>query len=106
MPVLRIGSGPDCHIRLTDPSLAAHHAEVRVDADGSWLVDRSRAPGTFVNGRRIRRHRLRDGDIIDLGAVRLRYRHAEDLKAKVAGFLREVLRPRAGDAAQVWPSAG
>ncbi len=39
--------------------------------DGWLLIDLSSTNGCFVNGRRVREHRLRDGDLISVGQHQL-----------------------------------
>jgi type II secretory pathway predicted ATPase ExeA len=41
--------------------------------DGWMLIDLSSTNGCFVNGRRVREHRLRDGDLIAVGHHQLRF---------------------------------
>jgi pSer/pThr/pTyr-binding forkhead associated (FHA) protein len=41
--------------------------------EGWMLIDLSSTNGCFVNGRRVREHRLRDGDLIAVGHHQLRF---------------------------------
>jgi pSer/pThr/pTyr-binding forkhead associated (FHA) protein len=41
--------------------------------DGWLLIDLGSTNGCFVNGRRVREHRLRDGDLIAVGHHQLRF---------------------------------
>jgi len=50
-----------------EPIVSAQHAKIVRLEDGFVLVDLESRNGTFVNGRRIQRARLRDGDRIVLG---------------------------------------
>ena len=43
------------------------HAELRQEGATYWIVDLGSMNGTLVNGRRVERERLRDGDRITLG---------------------------------------
>jgi pSer/pThr/pTyr-binding forkhead associated (FHA) protein/subtilisin family serine protease len=69
-----IGRSTDNDIHLSDGLASRHHA--RIDAQqGVYLIsDLDSANGTFVNGQRIRRHELRDGDEIRIGDSHLRFR--------------------------------
>jgi adenylate cyclase len=42
-------------------------------AEGWMLIDLSSTNGCFVNGRRVREHRLRDGDLIAVGHHQMRF---------------------------------
>lgn len=62
---LAIGRAPDNDVHLTDQSVSQYHARVSVTADGAILVeDLASTNGTYVNGERITRHTLRDGELV------------------------------------------
>ena len=46
-------------------------------ADGSWVEDLNSTNGVFVRGKRVRRYRLQDGDVVKLGMHELTYYRAE-----------------------------
>ena len=54
-PVTMLGRGTDCDLRLVDPGVSRHHAELRVEDDEVVLVDLGSTNGTFVNGQPVRR---------------------------------------------------
>jgi len=62
-----IGRSKDCDIRLEDPNVSRRHAEVRREGEAYWLVDLDSTNGVAVNGARIRRSRLNEGDRITIG---------------------------------------
>lgn len=66
-----IGRAEENEIWLDDPDLSRYHA--RLDAHGHTylLIDRGSTNGTFANGQRVERHRIRDGDVIELGGSML-----------------------------------
>jgi hypothetical protein len=68
---LLIGRARDCDIRLTDPNVSRRHAEVRREGAAYFVVDLDSTNGTEVNGRRLRRARLEDGDTIVLGSTEI-----------------------------------
>ena len=50
------------------------HATVEREADGLYIVDLESLNGTYVNRRRVERHRLRDGDELQIGKFKLTFR--------------------------------
>ena len=73
-PVTLLGRGTDCDLRLVDPGVSRHHAELRVEHDQVVLVDLGSTNGTFVNGQPVRRVALSDGTHISLGRTHLVFR--------------------------------
>jgi hypothetical protein len=73
-PVTLLGRGTDCDLRLVDPGVSRHHAELRVENDQVVLVDLGSTNGTFVNGQPIRRVALTDGTHVSLGRTTLIFR--------------------------------
>jgi hypothetical protein len=71
--VIRIGRGLAADLRLDESSVSRRHAIVVPRATGARILDDRSSYGTFVNGRRIQQTDLRDGDVIVLGRVMLRY---------------------------------
>lgn len=68
--VVSIGRHPMCDLRFDanqDLDVSAKHAEIRVLDDRYVLHDLGSTNGTFVNGRRITTHELRDGDTVVFG---------------------------------------
>jgi hypothetical protein len=70
-PVTLLGRGTDCDLRLVDPGVSRHHAELRVENEQVVLVDLSSTNGTFVNGQPVRRVALTDGTQVSLGRTTL-----------------------------------
>jgi hypothetical protein len=73
-PVTLLGRGTDCDLRLVDPGVSRHHAELRVENDQVVLVDLGSTNGTFVNGQPVRRVALSDGTHVSLGRTTLVFR--------------------------------
>ncbi|TMJ97449.1 MAG: DUF2662 domain-containing protein [Actinobacteria bacterium] len=68
-----LGRSRDCDITLGDPNVSRRHAEVRLDDGGYEIVDLNSTNGIEVNGRRVDRARLAEGDVIVLGETELRF---------------------------------
>jgi hypothetical protein len=66
-----IGRSRDCDIQVADANVSRRHAEVRQEGAAHWVVDLDSTNGTEVNGRRLKRSKLRPGDTITVGATDL-----------------------------------
>jgi hypothetical protein len=71
--VIHIGRGLAADLRLDESSVSRRHAILVPRASGARILDDRSSYGTFVNGRRVQQADLRDGDVIVLGRVMLRY---------------------------------
>lgn len=69
----RIGRSEESEIVLLDPGVSRAHAVVEIKAGAAVVRDLGSTNGTFVNGRRVEREALRDGDELRLGSTRLRF---------------------------------
>jgi pSer/pThr/pTyr-binding forkhead associated (FHA) protein len=69
-----IGRSRDSDIRLADPNVSRRHAEVRQEGAAHWVIDLDSTNGTEVNGRRLKRAKLRPGDTITVGSTELVFR--------------------------------
>lgn len=64
-----IGRSVQSHIPVNDPRVSRRHALVRLQDDGFWFFDLGSSNGSYLNGKRVTTaQRLRDGDIIAIGA--------------------------------------
>jgi len=69
-----IGRAWDCDVALPDPSVSQRHCVLTCDEDGWLSVDLGSRNGVFVNGERVRRRALSDGDEIRIGRSVFRFR--------------------------------
>ncbi|PYV37821.1 MAG: hypothetical protein DMG09_13725 [Acidobacteria bacterium] len=65
--VIRLGRKPDNHVIYSENVVSGYHAEIRRRGDEYSLVDLESTNGTFVNGKRVEKALLGDGDRIELG---------------------------------------
>jgi len=65
--VTSIGRHEGNDIVLVDLSVSGHHAKIRYEEDGYFIYDFASTNGTRINGRKIYRKRVQDGDIIQIG---------------------------------------
>jgi hypothetical protein len=72
-PVLHLGRSVSADIVLDDATVSRRHAVVTREGDRTVLLDDRARHGVEVNGERVSRAVLRDGDVIHLGQVVLRY---------------------------------
>jgi pSer/pThr/pTyr-binding forkhead associated (FHA) protein len=64
-----VGRSKDCDVQLSDANVSRRHAEIRQEGSAFWLVDLDSTNGVEVNGRRVRRQKLEDGDTITFGST-------------------------------------
>ncbi len=77
LPEMTIGRSRDCDIFLEDLAVSRLHATIHQLPDGGYEIEDHRsASGTFVNGMRITRYRLLEGDVVQAGSSRLTFRHS------------------------------
>ena len=70
-PVSRCGRSPNSDLLLDDVTVSRKHAEIIRDDSEFWLVDQGSINGTYLNGRRVLRGRLKSGDKLQIGKFRL-----------------------------------
>ncbi|TMQ06846.1 MAG: FHA domain-containing protein [Deltaproteobacteria bacterium] len=96
-----IGRDAGMQIALGDAKVSRHHATISRDGDGWVIVDAESRHGTFVNGERVSRRPLCDGDRLQIGATVLRFEQAED-SAAIALHLTETEQVRPDERLQVF----
>lgn len=76
LDAIKVGKLSSSHLRLDDPDVARIHAVIERNSDGAYTVmDLGSASGTLVNGDKITKAELRDGDTIQFGNTVLRVRY-------------------------------
>ncbi len=78
-----IGRGDDAQWIFDDPDLSKRHLEIRRSWDGTSAIDLGSKNGTRLDGHALTERELRDGMVLELGGVALRYR--DPAEAHVAG---------------------
>lgn len=71
--VTRLGRGADADIRIDDPGVSRHHADVIVGSN-VVLRDLGSTNGTYLDGVKVRESNLHDGATIKLGSTAFTYR--------------------------------
>ena len=73
-PVVSIGRDTTCQIRLSDTSVSRRHAQVVRQSDGFYASDIDSINGTRVNDDELTApRRLRNGDVLHVGVIQLRF---------------------------------
>lgn len=70
-PVSVLGRSRECDIVVPDLNVSRQHAEIRLEGGAYWLVDLASTNGTMVNGKRVKRVKLENGDRIEAGSSEL-----------------------------------
>lgn len=68
-----VGRIASCDIKLSDANVSREHAAFVREGAGWAIEDLDSTNGTYLNGDRVTYERLRDGDVISLGASELVY---------------------------------
>ena len=66
-----LGRGSAAGFSIDAPLLSRFHCNLAASADELVVEDLDSTNGTFVNGRRVQRAALREGDLLRLGGVEL-----------------------------------
>jgi type II secretory pathway predicted ATPase ExeA len=72
-----IGRTSDNDLQVDSRFVSRHHAQVVTTTEGSWIEDLNSTNGVYVRGKRIRRHRLAEGDVVQIGQHSLTYSRAD-----------------------------
>ncbi len=77
-----IGRGLDADVRLEDEGVSRRHAKITLAASADpVLEDMGSSNGTFVNGERIQKHVLKDGDKVQIGSISiLKFSYQDDFE--------------------------
>jgi Nif-specific regulatory protein len=70
---IRIGRDAGLELVIADSKASRHHATIDKDGDAWVIEDAGSRHGTFVNGDRVTRHLLVDGDQLQIGSTQLRF---------------------------------
>src|SRR5688572_4407734 len=71
-PVIKVGKLSSSHLRLDDDSVSRMHAVIEVAGPGDIsIIDLGSTKGTVVNGQKVNKAKLQDGDLILLGDIRV-----------------------------------
>lgn len=83
---LSIGRKPHNDIQIDNLAISGEHAVVVTILADSFLEDLNSTNGTLVNGQAIKKHFLRNNDIIELGKYKLKYSSDQLASAAASDF--------------------
>jgi pSer/pThr/pTyr-binding forkhead associated (FHA) protein len=87
-----IGRLPDNAVVIDNPAVSGHHARLVPEGEQHFLEDLHSTNGTFVNGQRITRQALADGDVVLVGKHKLVYEGTRQ-EERVSGHLQTPSQP-------------
>ncbi len=71
-----IGRGEGNDIVLNDPAVSTEHAKVKFENEKFVLYDLASTNGTYVNGNKITKQELKDGDTVTFARVQMTFKKA------------------------------
>ncbi|MDP1683111.1 MAG: FHA domain-containing protein [Burkholderiales bacterium] len=71
------GRKPTCDIQINDQGVSKEHAVILTVGNDQILEDLGSTNGTLVNGEKVQRHILQNGDVIEVGRYKLRFVNAK-----------------------------
>ena len=93
---LTIGRSPDCKIQLDDGTVSSHHTTISVKPSDYFenqleifADDQGSTNGTYVNGKRVKRHLLKHGETVRIGTHEFRLIDEQGLAAEQTRILLE-----------------
>jgi chromosome segregation ATPase len=69
----RIGRAPGCELHIDSTSVSRHHALILAGTREAVIEDLNSTNGVILNGRKVTRQVLNDGDILTLGDIQFRF---------------------------------
>ncbi len=69
--IIKIGRLSSVNLKLEDPTVSRVHAQIETTSDGFFIKDMGSSAGTMLNGEKVDKAVLKDGDEILLGKTKL-----------------------------------
>ena len=93
-------------IQIDNLAISGEHAAVVTILNDSFLEDLNSTNGTLVNGQTVKKHFLKNGDVIELGKYKLKYVAEQTAQAEAADFEKTmILRPNMAKQAPAAPAS-
>lgn len=74
---ISIGTSDDNDIILNNKAVSRHHAKIRIEGKKHFIYDLASTNGTRVNGRKIAKKWIKEGDSIEIGHTRMTFNPGE-----------------------------
>jgi len=68
-----IGRTPDNDLQIDSKFISRHHCQIVTQADSCVIEDLNSTNGIYVQSKRVRRHNLNDGDVVQVGQHEIMY---------------------------------
>ncbi|MEM9696106.1 MAG: FHA domain-containing protein, partial [Myxococcota bacterium] len=81
--IVKVGKDPKSHLRVEDDVASRMHAVIEVQSDIT-LIDLGNEAGTLVNGARVNKCKLNEGDQIQIGSTVIKLETVEEAGGAVA----------------------
>lgn len=88
-----VGRGADADFVLEDTNASRRHCRILIDGDGYAVEDLGSRNGTFVNGTRVQRQSIGDGDVIRIGGTEFVFRQQGLIAPSTASAARSISVP-------------
>lgn len=96
--ITRLGSDQTCDVQIDDDAVASDHAQVVREGDDFVIASLGRGRPVIVNGKKEKRSKLKDGDIVKIGRALLTFAQSDvsednetDVGARVVAGYREIV---------------
>jgi len=70
---LVIGRTPDNDLQIDSKFISRHHCQIVTQLDSCLIEDLNSTNGLYVQSKRVRRHNLNDGDVVQIGQHEIMY---------------------------------
>ena len=83
---MTVGRKAHNDIQIDNMAISGEHAAVVTILSDSFLEDLNSTNGTLVNGQPVKKHFLKDGDVIELGKYKMKYRAAPAASGEASDY--------------------
>jgi type II secretory pathway predicted ATPase ExeA len=92
-----VGRSPDNEVFIKSKFVSRHHAQLITDDDGCMIEDLNSTNGIFLDEKQIKKYRLRDGDVVSLGAHEIVYYDLRQLQGSIDDQLDDTIDDQLDD---------